>query len=320
MKFSITEFVSYLLVVSLCLFAGCKPLQINTLTDRLSPSNVRQWSPELAVTPSAVIDNGTIRIQNIRNLNYVTEDDFVVDYFDRTIRLNDIQSVDFIVTPFPTTAALAHTMLSFGLADGSYLGVSVEVRSEIGEKYSALLGFGNQFELTYVVADERDLIRLRTRHRDDDVYVYPTIASAEQSRELFVSVMERANKLYSDPEFYHSISNNCTSNLVDHINDLKPNRVGFSWRALLPGFSAEYAYDLGLLDNRVPFQDLKTIAYVNDLAETYHDAADFSQRIRSRRSNINRLAQGQLERNAGLNAAGQQFLDERIATDPFRYR
>lgn len=320
MKNSISLFVSCLLVTFLCFVAGCRPLQINTLTDRFAPSNVRQWSPELAAAPSAVITNDTVQIKNIRNLNYVTKDDFVVNYFDRTIRLNDIQSVDFIVTPFPIAPALAHTMLSFGLADGSYLGVSVEVRSEIGEKYSPLLGVGNQFELTYVVADERDLIRLRTRHRDDDVYVYPTIASAEQSRELFVSVMERANKLYDDPEFYHSIVNNCTSNLVDHINDLKPNRVGFSWRALLPGFSAEYAYDLGLLDKRVPFEDLHTIAYINDLAETYHDSADFSQRIRSRRSSIDRLAQGQLERNAGLNAAGQQFLDERIATDPFRYR
>jgi len=158
---------------------------------------------------------------------------------------------------------------------------------------------------------------LRTRHRDDDVYVYPTIASAEQSRELFVSVMERVNKLHADPEFYHSISNNCTSNLVDHINGLKPNRVGFSWRALLPGFSAEYAYDLGLLDNRVPFEDLHTIAYINDLAERYHDSVDFSQRIRSRHSNIDRLAQGQLQRNASLNASGQRFLEERFSNERF---
>lgn len=309
-----------LVAAVVCLAVGCKPLRINSLADRFEPSNVRKWSPELAVAPTAVIENETIHIRNIRNLNYVSKDDFVVDYFDRSIHLNDIQSVDFIVTPFPTAPSLAHTMLSFGLADGSYIAVSVEVRSEVGEKYSPLLGFGNQFELTYVVADERDLIRLRTRHRDDDVYVFPTVANAEQSQQLFANVMDRANKLHQDPEFYHSITNNCTTNLVDHVNNLKPNRVAFGWRVLLPGFSAKYAYDLGLLDNRVPFEDLQTVAYVNDLAERYHDSPQFSQLIRSRRSNIARLAQRQREREPSLNAAGQQFLDERVASGTRRFR
>ena len=112
---------------------------------------------------------------------------------------------------------------------------------------------------------------------------------------------------------YNSVRNNCTTNLVDHVNNLRANRVAFGWRILLPGFSAEYAYDLGLLDNSIPFEDLQTIAYVSDLAERYHDSPDFSQQIRSRRRNIARIAAGQRARFQTLNSSGQEFLDQRVA-------
>ena len=304
--------IAILMVVAI-LVAGCKPLMINSLGDRFTPSNARDWSPEFAVSPAASFSDDAVRLHNVRNVNYVTEDDFVVKYYDRTVNKNEITSVDFIVTPFQTAPQLAHTMFSFGLTDGTYLGVSVEIRKEVGEKYSPLLGLGNQYEIAYVVADERDLVRLRTRHLDADVYVFPTVATPEQAQELFASVMHRVNKLYSEPEFYNSVRNNCTTNLVDHVNNLRANRVAFGWRILLPGFSAEYAYDLGLLDNSIPFEDLQTIAYVSDLAERYHDSPDFSQQIRSRRRNIARIAAGQRARFQTLNSSGQEFLDQRVA-------
>ncbi len=274
----------------LLLGTGCKAFFINGISDRISPSNEREWSPEFAVLPLATLENDQVHIRNIRNVNYVSEDDFIVKHFDRTVALKDIRSVDFIVTPFQNAPALAHTMLSFELADGNYLALSVEIRNELGEEYSPLLGISNQFEITYVIADEKDLIRLRTRHRDADVYVYPSIATPKQAQELFVDVLRRANELNDSPEFYHTIRNNCTTNLVDHVNRLNPDRIAFGWRVLLPGFSAEYAYDLGLLDNRIPFEDLKTVAYVNDLAEKYYEHPNFSQKIRERRRNIDRLA------------------------------
>ena len=244
--------LKFALVAVVVWMAGCKPLMINSLGDRLTPSNTRDWSPEFAVSPAATVSGDAIHLHNVRNVNYLSEDDFIVKYYDRTVNKSEIVSVDFIVTPFQTAPLLAHTMLSFGLTDGTYLGVSVEIRKEVGEKYSPILGFGNQFEIAYVVADERDLIRLRTRHLDADVYVYPTVATPAQAQDLFVDVMQRVNKLYVDPEFYNSVRNNCTTNLVDHVNNLRPNRVAFGWRVLLPGFSAEYAYDIGLLDQKRP--------------------------------------------------------------------
>jgi hypothetical protein len=234
--------------------------------------------------PRAEIVGDEITLTNIRNFEYLTEDDYLVGYYDRSFRISDIQSVDFIMVPFQGMETIAHTMLSFGLADGTYIGVSVEVRLEQGEHYTTSMGLSNQFEITYLVADERDIVRLRTRHRDADVFIYPSSATPEAAQRLFVDMMERVNKLYVKPEFYDTITNNCTTNLVRHVNRVFPQRVPMAWQVILSGHSDEYAYRLGLLDNSVPFEKLKAAAYVNDLAEKHYDDPDFSQKIRARRA------------------------------------
>lgn len=277
---------SALLAIALLLAAGCGTLDVNRLTSRIIPSNERDWSPQFRKLPRAVIVDDQITLYNIRNNVYLAEKDFLIQHYDRVFSLSDIQSVDFLVVPFQGLESIAHTMLSFGLADGTYIAVSVEVRTEIGESYTTAMGLSNEFELTYVVADERDVIRLRTRHRDAEVYLYPSTATPEQAQLLFVDIMERVNQLAEKPEFYDTITNNCTNNLVRHVNRVLPNRVPRAWQILLSGHSDRYAYDLGLLDQRIPFDRLKALARINDLAETHYDAEDFSRLIRSR---VNRL-------------------------------
>jgi len=269
---------------------GCSRLNVNGLTDRFQASNDRDWSPEMEHVPSASLEAGIVTLKNIRHNTYVSEDDFVVEYFDRKFNLSEIQSVDYIVVPFKIKQ-IAHTMISFGLQDGTYLTVSIEVRKEKGERYNPVLGMGRQFELMYLVGDERDLIRLRTEHRDAEVYVYPSVATPEHAQALFLDVMERANQLAVDPEFYHSIGNNCTTNLAGHVNEISSKKIMYGWRVLLPGLSAKYACDLGLLDNRIPFEELTKIALVNDLALEHRDAADFSQKIRARHSRVARYVE-----------------------------
>lgn len=293
---------------------GCQKLNLVSINDHLRPSNNRDWKPEVATTPYVEIDQQQFTLRNIRNCKYVTEDDFVVDYYDRQIEISDIQSVDFIVVPFKQTPKLAHTMISFGLADGTYLAVSVEVRTERGEKYNAMLGTARKFELIYVLSDERDVIRLRTRYRDADVYVYPTIASHEQSQALFADVIKRMNKLAVEPEFYHSITNNCTTNVAEHVNQIIPAKIAYGWKVLLPGLSAQYAYELGLLDNRVPFEDLTAIALINDLAEANFDDPQFSQKIRSRREQIDRHLAREKMREPVVRGRGAQFLQRQQPT------
>ncbi len=246
----------------------------------LAPSNNRDWSPDQAVLPYAELGPRYARLRNIRYCQYRTTDDYTVHYYDKTFDLQQLDSLDFIVIPFRGMPQLAHTMLSFGFGGRDYVCVSVEIRREKGETYAPLKGMLRQFELMYVVGDERDLIKLRTNYRLDDVYVYRVRATPEQIRAMFTDVMNRVNKLAVAPEFYNTLTNNCTNNIVRHINRLAPNRVPWDLRILLPGRSDEYAYELGLLDTDVSFEETKLRARINYLANRYASAEDFSQKIR----------------------------------------
>jgi len=210
----------------------------------------------------------------------------MVDYYDKSFDLATIRGVDFLMVPFKGTPSLAHTMLSFELVgpDGQreYLAVSVETRKEKDETYAAWKGSARQYELMYVLADERDVIKQRTNFRHEDVYLYDTTATPEVARQLFVDVMGRANELAARPEFYDTITNNCTTNIVRHIDRVRPNRITYDLRALLPGLSDQLAYDQGLLVRYGTFQETKQRAYINPLAERYADREDFSQLIRRR--------------------------------------
>ena len=285
-----------LLMFTIC---GCQSAtkpggrSLSQLVGKLKPSNDRQWLPEMATLPYVIASPGdpVMTIKNIRNSKYVNDDQYVVQHYDRTISIGDIQTADYIVAPFNGAASLAHTMISFGLTDGSFIVVSVEVRKEFDEDYSAVQGLGPKFELMYVVGDEKDLIRVRTGHKDTAVYVYPTVATPAHAQALFVDVMARVNKLAVEPEFYNTLTNNCTTNLKSHVNSIANNRLKYDWRVLLPAHSAKYAYDLGLLDNSIPFEDLQSLSLVNDLADKYYNAPDFSEKIRGRRPTIRRLAE-----------------------------
>ena len=285
--------ILFMLIVVAAMLTGCSRLNVNSVSERLQPSNNRDWIAELHTPAFAEVDGDQITLKNIRSNRYLTNDDYVVNHYDRTININQIQSVDYVVVPFNNTPQIAHTLLSFGLDNGTYLGVSVEVRREKGEGYSAWRGLTRQLELMYVLADERDLIGVRTSHRDSDVYIYPTVATPKQAQALFQSVVTRMNKLAADPEFYHTITNNCTTNLKLHVNELSPNRVPYDWKILLPGHSAEYAYELGLLDRRIPFEDLQALALVQEEANESLDSPQFSQLIRTRRDALERLVQRQ---------------------------
>lgn len=244
------------------------------------PSNDRDWIPELKTLARAEFKGDQVTIYNVRNAEFLTYRDCIVDYYDKTYDLNKIQSVDFIVIPFTDNPAIAHTMLSFGFGPGEYVGVSAEVRLERGETYDAAIGLFGQFELTYVIADERDLIRARTEHRNCEVYVYRTKATPDQARKLFVDVLKRNNQLRDQPEFYDTLRNNCTTNIVRHINAIAPNKVPHDYRILLPGFADRLAYELKLIDTSLPFEEVKRRAHVNALAHQYKDDPHFSARIR----------------------------------------
>ncbi len=246
------------------------------------PSHQRDWRTDLAVLPYAEIRSDRVRLFNIRNCNYRSETDYDVRHFDREIMLSDVRTIDFIVVPFKETPLLAHTMLSFGMADGEHIVFSVEARLQKGQNYAAIGGALNEFELIYVVGSEKDLIRLRTDVRKVDVYLYPILATPPQVQKVFLAATARVNEIARQPEFYDTISNNCTTNIVDLINALRPGAIPQDIRVLLPGHSDRLAYDLGLLAVQGPFDQIKAASKINLAAQLNNNAYDFSQRIRLR--------------------------------------
>jgi hypothetical protein len=267
---------------------GCKTAQttkalawpVDEAVKTVVASNDRDWEPDQARLATAEFFGNQVTVRNIRNCTYRTEDDYTVNYYDKTLDLDKLDSVDFIVIPFLEMRSIAHTMLSFGFEGRDYLVVSVEIRKERGEKYTPLGGMMRQYELMYVVGDERDLIKLRAIHRLSDVYLYRGRATPEQTRALFRDVMERVNKLAVEPEFYDTLTNNCTSNIVRHINRVAPNRVPLGLETILTGYSDRLAYDLGLLESDGTFEQTKRRARINELAYRHRESPDFSQQIR----------------------------------------
>jgi len=264
------------------LTAICIALGYMALALLVHPSNDRDWSADQSRTATAVFDGNLVRISNIRNAFYRSTQDFDVRWEERTYDLRKLESVWFMVEPFSDWRGPAHTLLSFGFGDGEFVAISVEIRKERGESYSPLLGLLRQYELTYVVGDERDLIGLRANHRHDSVYLYPIRTTPEKMRAMFVSMLERANELAKQPEFYNTLTSTCTTNIVRHINAIAPSRIPLSYKVLLPAFADELAYDLGLIETDLPRDLFRTAHLVNDLAQIHAESTAFSTGIRSR--------------------------------------
>ena len=247
----------------------------------LRPSNDRVWAPEHAVLPAADIAGDSVRIRRVRNFAHTAEGRFTPAYEDRSYDLSKLESAWFVVTPFSRWwRGPAHTFVSFGFADSQYVAISVEARREPGESYAVLTGLFKRFEVIYVIGDERDLIGSRARFGGYDVYLYPIQAPREKIRQMFVQMLERANALRAAPEFYNTATNNCTTNVVDHVNHVTPGRVPTGLKTILPGYTDEVAHRLGLIDSTISLDEARRRYRVNDRARMFAERPDFSLRIR----------------------------------------
>lgn len=217
-----------------------------------------------------------ISIENIRNFSYRGRDDFTPAYETKKLHLSDLQTIDMVVS-YWSSALIAHVFLSFGFADGQYVAISIEIRRRKGQKYSSLAGFFRQYEMFYVVADERDLIGQRAVARGEEVYLYRLQSPDDIKREVFLSYLARIEHLAENPEFYNTLTNNCTTNIFTHAN-AGAKRIPFNWRVLASGYVDQYAYDLGILDQKTDFKTLKAKSRISP--DIPLDAADYSARIR----------------------------------------
>jgi hypothetical protein len=244
----------------------------------IPPSHNRQWRPEVAVMPRAVIDGDHVRLTGVRNFDYRSRNDFTVRYEEREVSLSHLIALDFYVSYF-TEGPVGHTFVSFIFDNAPPLAISIETRPEVGEGFAPVASLFKQFELIYVVGEERDVVGVRTNHRHEPVYLYRLNASAADARRLLLVYLTRINELADQPEFYHLLTNSCTINIVRYAN-AAGRRGRFDIRHLLNGLIDSYLYHSGRIDTTLPFDELRRGSLINEAARAADGAADFPQRIR----------------------------------------
>lgn len=245
------------------------------------PSHDRAWAVDQSMLPHATFEGNRVRLSGVRNFRWTSATQFTPAWDTREYNLDELESAWYVLVPFSERwRGPAHAFVSFGFRDGRYLALSVEARRELGESYGVFAGLARRYELIYVAGDERDLIGRRAVYDDNDVFLYPIKAEPAAIRAVFVAMLERANQLHEQPEWYNTYTNNCTLNLVRHVNDLAPGRIPASWRIAFPGYSDEVIHRLGLIDSTGSLADQRTRFRINARAAAALDSADFSRLIR----------------------------------------
>jgi len=244
----------------------------------IPPSNERDWQPDVATLAFADIRGDQVIVHNVRNAEYRTETDYTVRLEDRALDLSKLRSLDLFLITWGSPL-IAHTIMSWGFEGDQYLAISIETRKEKGEEYSALRGFFRQYELVFVVADERDVVRLRTNVRGEDVYVYRLDASPADARLFLLRYLTEVNQLHERPQWYNALTENCTT-AIKRIAGADARRSWWSWKLVLNGYLDELAYDIGAIDRSLPFAVLKAKSHINERAKAANDDPRFSVRIR----------------------------------------
>jgi len=244
------------------------------------PTQAHTYVPEQSVMAEVHIDGSKVNVRGVRSFVYGDSGAVEQRWLERTYDVDRLESVWFVLSPFASWRGPAHAFLSFEFADSQFVAVSVEARREVGETYRPLKGLLRRYELMVVIGEEPDLIGLRTHVWGDPVYLYPTVATPEQARDLFVALVERADRLRTSPEYYNTLHNNCATNLAEAINGIRRDPLGWSPSRVLPGYSDAWALDAGLLAVEGNVDQAREHSRINAKAEAAYGTPSFSRAIR----------------------------------------
>lgn len=246
----------------------------------IQPSNNRDWKPEVAQTAWAQVEGDNVTIHNYRNFDYEPGRPPQPRWETKVVDLSRLRGVDLFINFWGSTL-ICHPILSFQFGDRDHVAFSIETRMAKGQTYSPLQGFFKQYGLIYIVADERDVIRVRTNHNHEDLYLYRTSIAPARARRLFLSYLKGANRLHDRPEFYNAFTSNCTTNVRVHTAATAQGKpYPWNWRMLLNGTVDQLVYERGGFESRLPFAELKQRSLINARAQAADRAPDFSARIR----------------------------------------
>lgn len=244
----------------------------------LEPSNSRDWQPDVAQLATADIQGNKLTVRNVRNFQYRSETDFTERWETRSYDLARLRGLDLYMD-YWGSPSIAHTILSWDFGNGQHLAVSIETRKTRGQSYSAVRGFFRQYELYYVLADERDVVRLRTNYRHENVYLYRLRTPPARAQAILLDYVKAVNRLAREPAWYNALAQNCTTTIRLHVADVMTG-VPYDWRILANGYLDELLYEMGVVNRDYPFAELKQRSYINPRAQAVASDGDYSREIR----------------------------------------
>jgi len=245
----------------------------------LTPTHEKDWAPDVAKISHGHIQGDTLTMYNVRNFDYETEQIFLQDWDTRTYDLGNLQGLDIFLS-YWASEHIAHTIMSWDFGVDGHLAVSIETKKDKTQKYSAIKGFFKQFEIAYVAADERDIIRLRTNFRKERVYLYRLRAENQQVLALLKDYLKKMNSLVDQPQFYNALTHNCTTTIQLHADAINPGELPpLDWRIIATGHVDEMLYDHGEITTTLPFAELRRSSRV-DLKMQKEGKENFSKKMR----------------------------------------
>ena len=232
----------------------------------------------MARLATAQVLGDRVTVQNVRNFRYRSVTDFDERWEERTFDLAGLVGLDvFFIDWGPKL--YNHTILSWSFADGQRLAISVEARKTKDQAYSPWKAFLREYTLVYVVADENDVIKLRTNYRREKVYLYRVRTSQAAARALLLNYLQAINVIALKPAWYNALTANCTTVVRDRVVRAG-GKLPLSWRIFANAYLPQLLHKQGTIDNSLPFGELKAMSYINERALQVRDGEDFSAKIR----------------------------------------
>lgn len=251
---------------------------------KLRPSNDRSWVNDNERNATIEFDGNIAKITNLRDFDWRTSKDFDKRWINEDYDLREVEAIWLTLEYFDQKLRqMAHTILSFEFKDGRRLACSIEVRREKGERYHPVRGLFREYELIYVWAKESDVIGVRTRCRKNSVtHLFKAVVLGEgNERRMLESYLRRTNDLVASPEWYNTLTNTCTTNIVRHVNEVYPGRVPRAISILMPGLSPKLLERANLIKMSGTLDETLAASVIDAKAKAWDGESDFGDAIRA---------------------------------------